>query len=93
MDTLSSKLLSTIARQTQHFGALNFMINSVASKILPQTTAAACGGVVLCYYQCQGSCAPNSNERYAFYANNQSDCDSGRISAICDDGCRFHCAS
>lgn len=92
MDTLTSKLLTTVARQTQRFGVLNFMIDSVVSKILPQTTAVACGSGLLCYYECRQSCAPSSNERYAIWAQDQFHCDNGGPYVVCDDGCRFHCA-
>lgn len=92
MDTLTDKLLSTIASQSRRFGVVNFVLDAVVSKILPQVTAAACGSGVICYYECQSTCAPSSNERFAFYAASQDDCNSGFGIKMCDDGCRYHCA-
>jgi hypothetical protein len=93
MNTLSDKIVSTIARQTERFGLFNSVLDWAVSKILPQTTAAAACSGVLCFYTCEGTCGPNARARYATYATSQANCDNGTYSATgCYTGCIVNCA-
>jgi len=90
MKTISDNLLSSVDRYTKRFGFVNSAISAIVDKVVPQTTAAACGTGVTCYNFCGGRCG-NGIAYYRVYASSYYNCDFG-ATFQCLEGCPSHCA-
>ena len=74
------KLLSLVDQATSRFGVFNTVLDRVVERVVPQTTAAACGGVFCGAFACVGMntiCEhdlPPSQSYAAIYSSSQTGC-------------------
>lgn len=67
---------------------LGFLLDAAMNRLVPHTTASACGAKVLCRITCSGKCGSIGNPlKTLIYAPSQADCNNGTHLVRCPSGC------
>ena len=77
MRTFTDSVLSVADSISGKLGPVTVLLEGIVERIVPQTTAQACGGVP-CYDECVGPCGPYGTEYYTvYYSPTVQDCNNG----------------